>query len=333
MSDLESSSLLIFFFSRVNKSKYIIMSDNDSGSGNETSGTVKNNRAPRRIHKVSVKNAPFNRDDPEIWFMQLEAQFGLAGVTTDNTKYSYLVAAMDNETVKCVRDKLLNPPNADKYESLKRTIIDRLCDSAKAKLNRLLSGMQLGDRKPSQLLREMQTLATEQITGAALQTMWLQRLPLNAQQILSGMEDVGLEKLATAADKVLEVQRPAEINSVAKSDSSHRHVSPSSSGTIAELQRSNAMLQQTNAKLLQRIDSLTKQFSNLSSDFYDSGNSRSRSHFKHTSSSALNDKKQRQRSRSRSAKQVEQFPNCWYHWKFGKDANNCIKPCNFTSEN
>lgn len=301
--------------------------------GQSASGEINpilGNNQGTNVYKVSVKHAPFNRDDPEIWFLQLEAQFGLAGVVADNTKYSYLVSAIDNETVKCVRDKLLVPPNANKYDLLKQTIIERLCDSAKAKLNRLLSGMQLGDKKPSQLLREMQTLATQQITGEALQTMWLQRLPLNAQQILSGMEDVGLERLASAADKVLEVQRPADIFAVSSFDPQDNS---SNSNVIAELQRSNTLLQQTNSKLLQRIDCLTKQFGNLGNGRNNDNNTRGRSNFRNVSPFSSQDNRQRQRNRSRSVKQVDQYPNCWYHFKFGKDAKNCIKPCKYNSEN
>ena len=40
--------------------------------------------------KVSVKTPVFNRDDAEIWFHQLEAQFSISGIKTDQTKYVQL---------------------------------------------------------------------------------------------------------------------------------------------------------------------------------------------------------------------------------------------------
>lgn len=44
-------------------------------------------------------------------------------------------------TLKHVRELILKQPTVDKYQTLKQSIIDRLSDSAKTKLNRLLSGI------------------------------------------------------------------------------------------------------------------------------------------------------------------------------------------------
>lgn len=90
---------------------------------------------PTNVYRISLKYSPFNRDDPEIWFVQLEAQFGLGGITVDGTKYGHLLAALDSITTKCVRDVILNPGGNDRYENLKNAIIERLCDSAKSKLS------------------------------------------------------------------------------------------------------------------------------------------------------------------------------------------------------
>lgn len=284
------------------------MSDNESKNKPGSSGSGGGNPAKdggpgtTNIYKVSVKYAAFNRDDPEIWFTQLEAQFQLAGVTVDGTKYGHLIAALDNETIKCVRDKVLNPPDHEKYNSLKTAIINRLCDSAKIKLNKLLSGLQLGDKKPSQLLREMQVLSINQITDAVLQTLWLQRLPTQVQEILSGMEDLNLERLSIAADKIVEVQRPIEISSVS-------HVVH------------NQKVSNESKELKSSIDALSKRIESL----FDS---RSRSHSKNQSHSQGRDNN---RSKSRSEKQTQKFSKCWYHYKFGEKAQKCNKPCSFNT--
>lgn len=161
------------------------------------------------VFKVSVKYAPFNKDDPELWFAQLETQFQLSGVTLDGTKYGHLIAALDSETLKQIRERILDPPATEKYISTKNLIIERVSDSAKLKLDRLLSGLQLGDRKPSQLLREMQALAANQLNDNILQNLWLTRLPQHTQEILACMENLTIDKLAAAADKILEVKTPS----------------------------------------------------------------------------------------------------------------------------
>lgn len=68
-------------------------------------------------------------------------QFQLGGIITDNTKYGHLIRALDAETLKYFREKALAPPGNDKYNSLKLSIIERICDSAKIKIDRLLLGI------------------------------------------------------------------------------------------------------------------------------------------------------------------------------------------------
>lgn len=260
------------------------------------------------IYKVSIKYSPFNRDDPEIWFTQLEAQFEIGGISVDATKYGHLIAALDPETVKCVRDKILTPPAIDKYNSLRSVIIERLCDSAKIKLDRLLSGLQLGDKKPSQLLREMETLSVNQITEPVLRNLWLQRLPTHAQEILSCMDDSNLVKLATAADKILDVNKPSVVYAV--NAISNKNSQP------------NDLAIQVNA-LSKRVEEL---FSSFSKGHSKAPRGRSDSP---ASNFQRDNRNQRQRSRYRTKEQVDKHPNCWYHHKFGNKARKCLKPCKF----
>uniref|UniRef100_A0A2A4K7H9 Uncharacterized protein n=1 Tax=Heliothis virescens TaxID=7102 RepID=A0A2A4K7H9_HELVI len=35
------------------------------------------------------------------------------------------------------------------------------------------------------------------------------------------------------------------------------------------------------------------------------------------------------RHRSRSRSSYQKYPMCWYHAKFGPQAHNCVKPCDF----
>ena len=76
---------------------------------------------------VGIKLPPFWSADPEIWFVQVEAQFTTKGIVAQKMRYDYVVSSLTPEFAMEVRDLLLNPP-AD-------------------------SGEELGDRKPTQLLR------------------------------------------------------------------------------------------------------------------------------------------------------------------------------------
>ena len=67
------------------------------------------------ISAVSIKLPEFWPEDPEIWFIRIEAQLRSRAVTHDQTKFDYAVAALDNVTAAEVKSVLVNPPAENKY--------------------------------------------------------------------------------------------------------------------------------------------------------------------------------------------------------------------------
>ena len=54
---------------------------------------------------------------PQVWFQQAQAQFTISGITSDQTKYAYTIAALDQDTAVRLLDLLRAPPTENKYES------------------------------------------------------------------------------------------------------------------------------------------------------------------------------------------------------------------------
>ncbi|GFV78526.1 uncharacterized protein TNCV_1888321 [Trichonephila clavipes] len=126
------------------------------------------------IHKVAVKPPAFWRNKPKLWFLQLKAQFSNSGISNGTTKYNIVVVALDENVLDFVVDILSNPPQDDKYETLRNAFLNRLTDTEESRLKKLLTDMELGDRRPSDLLRQMKSLAGSSISDELIKSLWLQ---------------------------------------------------------------------------------------------------------------------------------------------------------------
>lgn len=166
------------------------------------------------IARVAFKPSPFWETDPELWFLQLESQFKLAGISVDETMFHSVVSSIDTKMLMHVKDIISSPPEKDKYGSIKKIILSKFAQSESSKLRLLLQDLTLGDRKPSQLLLEMQNLASSKINEDVVRTLWQQRLPTHTQQILAICKEP-LKDLAEIADKISEI--PDTINTVSSS--------------------------------------------------------------------------------------------------------------------
>ena len=105
-------------------------------------------------------------------FTHVESQFIIANIIADVTKYHYLITAIDSNISSEVSDIILKPPTTDIYCTLKKQLIARFTESQERRVNKLLFELELGDRRPSQLLREMSELAQDKINESLLETLW-----------------------------------------------------------------------------------------------------------------------------------------------------------------
>ncbi|GBO33497.1 hypothetical protein AVEN_143951-1 [Araneus ventricosus] len=172
------------------------------------------------IAHAGVKLPSFWKANPALWFVQLEAQFALAGITVDDTKFNHVISAVDSVILNSVSDIILRPPDIDKYTILKKRLIELHSESEASKIRTLLQGLELGDQRPSQLLTRMRALAGDTVGEPLLKSLWMGRLPNSTQTILAALSE-DLAGLATVADKISDLTNHSNINAV--------HVTPSTS--------------------------------------------------------------------------------------------------------
>ncbi|GBM54004.1 hypothetical protein AVEN_228757-1 [Araneus ventricosus] len=71
-------------------------------------------------NNVSAKIPPFWEEKPEILFFQVEAQFSIANITQDQTKFNYLIAQLEPKVVENIWNIIQSERN-DKYVAEKES--------------------------------------------------------------------------------------------------------------------------------------------------------------------------------------------------------------------
>ncbi|GFT54655.1 uncharacterized protein TNCV_2490751 [Trichonephila clavipes] len=139
----------------------------------------------------AVQIPAYNKSDPVLWFIMCESTFALATpkpITESITKYNYIVSHIPPDIASLVRDILIKPDATDPYGNLKTELINRSGESSTQEIRQLLSGEELGSRRPSELLRNMTRRAeTFNVPEKLMLELFLQRLPSRVQSILAAV--------------------------------------------------------------------------------------------------------------------------------------------------
>jgi len=78
--------------------------------------------------------------------------------------------AIESEILAQVSD-VISPPIIDMYSTLKNRIIKRFSESEDARLKKLPIDIELGDQRPSHLLRKIHSLTSGKVSDDILKTI------------------------------------------------------------------------------------------------------------------------------------------------------------------
>ena len=196
-------------------------------------------------HAVGLKLPVFWADHPRVWLQQAEAQFAVRNVTADNTKYQCVVAALDQATALRVTGVLEDPPQHNKYDNLKRRLIDIFGLSRRQRADQLIDiGLHsLGVRRPSQLMDEMLTLL-----GSLFESIFLRYMPedIRLHIVTSSFDD--LRALAKTADEFWQAKEQSAVvfasNTRTKRSATRKPATTTSSGESRARDRDVCFYQQ-----------------------------------------------------------------------------------------
>ena len=121
-------------------------------------------------------------------------------------KFDHVVASLSPEVVVEVRDLILKPPSDKPFDALYRDLIHLRTTT----FQQHFTTDQLGDRKPTQLLRRMEQLMGDHTTtadSAFLRKLFLQKPPAQVRIVVASTDDsISVAQLAQMADSELSSQ-------------------------------------------------------------------------------------------------------------------------------
>ena len=154
------------------------------------------------VMAVRLKLPPFYVNNASFWFHFADQQFFICNISTDATKFSYLVTSLQEDVAHRVMDEIESPPETGQYENLKRALLRHFTLTPAEMAAALLDLPGLGNQKPSQMLQKVLSLHPKgEKPNFITHEIFLRQLPDDVRGHLTDKSELELADLATEADK------------------------------------------------------------------------------------------------------------------------------------
>ena len=157
------------------------------------------------IQAVSAKLPLFYEYNPTGWFINVEAQFTLARITSENTKFSHAVTALSpsvSEEIQHFLQTECASTNETPYSNLKNELLRVYGRRKTTKMTELLNMTSFNEKGAESTLRRMRVLATD--VDTMLQCKLISMAPPSIRTAVAGRSYDSAEQLAEALDEALE---------------------------------------------------------------------------------------------------------------------------------
>ena len=172
------------------------------------------------VNSLALRLPPFWSAKPELWFAQVEAAFDTRNpkITQDSTKFSHVLQVLPEVALLKVEHVIARGGDG-RYEALKEALVESFGKSVSAKQAQLVglcANPSLGDRKPIEYLRHIQSLSGSDYK-AVERAIFLHGMPPVVRTALADSHATSNEDLALRAGVILEeyqLSRPSSAPAI-----------------------------------------------------------------------------------------------------------------------
>ena len=152
------------------------------------------------LSRVSVKLPEFDESSSQGWFDIVEAQFVLANITAERTKFFHALSGLPAQLVTRLPQAIKTQYN---YTVLKESVLALVERSRPELFERLLTPDILTGR-PSTCLQSLQRTADQVGVGDAfIRHKFIQSMPANIMPVLQAQDTLSIDELGKLADDLV----------------------------------------------------------------------------------------------------------------------------------
>ena len=176
------------------------------------------------VMQATIKPPAFMDTAVEGWFAIMNAQFHLARITSTQSKFYHVLAALPPDTVSRIAPDVLSKAT---YDDLKEAVVSLYAQSKPELFERLISKTQMTGR-PSTFLHELRDTASKVGVGEDLvRHKMIKSLPPTVGAVLAAQRDLTLTQLGQLADELVPLLQSSCMVAQSHGDRQPRGRSPS----------------------------------------------------------------------------------------------------------
>ena len=188
------------------------------------------------VMHASIKPPAFMDTAVEGWFAIMDAQFHLARITSAQSKFYHVLAALPPDTVSRLAPDVLSKAT---FEDLKQAVINLYAQSKPELFERLISKTQMTGR-PSTFLHELRDTASKVgVSDDLVRHKMIKSLPPSVGAVLAAQRDLTLTQLGQLADELVPLMQSSCMVAQPYSGRQSRGRSPSSDRSPSDRYESN----------------------------------------------------------------------------------------------